>query len=220
VSKLNADYLDGLHGSGYLRLGTTNSEAAPSSLSNSTGTPLALQAPAGMAPLAVSNSTEVANLNATYVEGLTAGQFGAVDSANFSVPSMPCTPISSALFTCPQFSVFGAVSGVSASNGTVAAVDTLSPNVPLFARDLSVSVTTAPAVFAFQVSVSINDTPAAPLCVISGASTTCTDSANLVPVPPGSRIAITVQNLVPIAPVGSTPAENVLVGFRLSPQRP
>jgi hypothetical protein len=220
VPKLNADFLDGLHGSGYLRLGTANSESAPSSLSNSAGTPLSLQAPSGKAPLAVSNSTEIANLDSNYLEGLTAGQFGAVDSANISVPPEPCTPIDPVNDACPTFVAFGSVSGVNASSPAVAAVDTLSPNMALLARDLSVSVTAAPGPLVFLVGVSINDSLAAPLCSITGSSTTCADSADLVPVPAGSRIAIFVQNLVPIAPnTPSTPAENVLVGFRLSPQR-
>jgi hypothetical protein len=221
VPKLNADLLDGAHGSGYLRLGTPSSESALSSLSNSTGTPLSLQAPAGKAPLAVSNSTEIANLNSNFLEGLTAGQFGAVDSANISVPPVACTPIDLVNDICPTFVAFGSVSGVNTSTPTAAAVDTLSPNMDLLARDLSVSITTAPGPLTFLVGVSINDSPAAPLCSIAGSSTTCADSAALVPVPAGSRIAIFVENVTPIAPnTPNTPAENVLVGFRLSPQRP
>jgi hypothetical protein len=212
VSKLNADYLDGLHGSGYLRLGTDSSESTPSSLSNSTGTPLSLHAPSGKAPLAVSNSTEIANLNSNYLGGLTAGQFGAVDSANISFPSVPCPPPAN---VCPTFGFFGPVSGVSAANATEAAVDTLSPNMALVARDLSVQITAAPGSFVFQVGVLINGGTFAPLCVITGASTTCNDSQDEVPVPPGSRIAIQILVLVGVA--ASSPAENVLVGFRLAP---
>jgi hypothetical protein len=56
-------------------LGKANKETSTASLSNSKGTPLALSAPAGKAPLTVSNSVLVPKLNATELDGDTAAAF-------------------------------------------------------------------------------------------------------------------------------------------------
>jgi hypothetical protein len=53
-------------------LGRGNHETSTASLANSRGTPLSLSAPKGKAPLTVNRSTEVKNLNANYVGGLSA----------------------------------------------------------------------------------------------------------------------------------------------------
>jgi len=53
-------------------LGRTNHESSTALLVTSRGTPLSLSAPKGKAPLAVNRSTEVKNLNAEYVGGLSA----------------------------------------------------------------------------------------------------------------------------------------------------
>jgi hypothetical protein len=55
-------------------LGGANTESTEASLSNSTGTPLALDAPSGHAPLAVNRTVQINNLNAQYLGGHTATQ--------------------------------------------------------------------------------------------------------------------------------------------------
>ncbi len=53
-------------------LGRSNTASTPTTLTNTSGTALSLRAPAGEPPLAVSNSTRVARLNADRLDGLTA----------------------------------------------------------------------------------------------------------------------------------------------------
>ena len=53
-------------------LGKANTETTQATLTNSKGIALKLAAPAGTAPLKVSNSTLVAGLNAQYLSGMTA----------------------------------------------------------------------------------------------------------------------------------------------------
>lgn len=55
-------------------LGRSNTAASVSSLRSGSGTPLSLRAPTGHAPLAVNSSTEVKQLNAAMVGGLSARQ--------------------------------------------------------------------------------------------------------------------------------------------------
>jgi hypothetical protein len=55
-------------------LGRANHETSTASLSDTTGTPLALSAPTRKAPLAVSNKTMVRNLNAQYLGGQTSSE--------------------------------------------------------------------------------------------------------------------------------------------------
>jgi len=69
---------------GSFLLGKANAETAKASLSNSQGTPLALSAPPGKAPLAVSRNTLVKNLNAEYLGGLSSTQLQATGGAGFS----------------------------------------------------------------------------------------------------------------------------------------
>ncbi len=57
-------------------LGRANSESTGASLSTSSGSPLALNAPSGHAPLAVNQRVQVNNLNAQYVGGRSAAQLG------------------------------------------------------------------------------------------------------------------------------------------------
>jgi hypothetical protein len=66
-----AGFADAATGGTFI-LGKANRETSTASLSDSRGTPLALSAPAGKAPLAVNRSVMVKNLNAQYVGGLTA----------------------------------------------------------------------------------------------------------------------------------------------------
>jgi hypothetical protein len=56
-------------------LGKANKATSVTSLSDSAGTALALSAPGGRPPLTVSNSTQVRNLNASYLDGDRAGAF-------------------------------------------------------------------------------------------------------------------------------------------------
>jgi hypothetical protein len=51
-------------------LGRSNTESSKATLTNTTGTPLSLRAPAGKAPLQVSNEVKVARLNADTVDGI------------------------------------------------------------------------------------------------------------------------------------------------------
>jgi hypothetical protein len=68
VPSLNADLLDGRDSTGFLRLGTTNS-SPQTVLTNPDGVPFRLNAKAGSAPLQVSNTVKVANLNADLLDG-------------------------------------------------------------------------------------------------------------------------------------------------------
>ena len=56
-------------------LGRGNTASTTSTLTNTRGTALSLAAPAGRAPLAVSNGTKVARLNADTVDGLSSESF-------------------------------------------------------------------------------------------------------------------------------------------------
>jgi len=56
-------------------LGKANKATSVTSLTNSAGTALALSAPGGKPPLTVSNSTQVGNLNASYLDGDRAAAF-------------------------------------------------------------------------------------------------------------------------------------------------
>ena len=66
-----AGFADAATGGNFI-LGKANHETSTASLSDSRGTPLALSAPAGKAPLAVNRNVMVKNLNAHYLGGLTA----------------------------------------------------------------------------------------------------------------------------------------------------
>jgi hypothetical protein len=66
-----AGFADAATGGTFI-LGKANSESSTASLSNSKGTPLKLTAPANVAPLAVSGTALVPNLNANYLGGLSA----------------------------------------------------------------------------------------------------------------------------------------------------
>jgi hypothetical protein len=60
---------------GTFLLGQSNPESAKATLSSSAGTPLALKAPSGAAPLQVNRKILVRNLNADYLAGLHASAF-------------------------------------------------------------------------------------------------------------------------------------------------
>jgi hypothetical protein len=59
----------------YVALGARNSTTATTTITNSAGTPLALNAKSGSAPLAVNSSKVVSKLNADYVDGVSASAF-------------------------------------------------------------------------------------------------------------------------------------------------
>lgn len=65
-------------------LGKANAESSAASLSNSAGTPLALSAPSGKAPLAVNRNVMVKNLNAQYVGGLSAASLQVTGGDGFT----------------------------------------------------------------------------------------------------------------------------------------
>jgi hypothetical protein len=71
-----AGIADAATGGAFL-LGKSNTENAKATLANTKGTPLALSAPRGKAPLAVNRKTLVQNLNAQYLGGLSAGDLKA-----------------------------------------------------------------------------------------------------------------------------------------------
>ena len=76
-------------------LGRANKETSPATLANTRGTPLALSAPAGRAPLAVNRRALVKNLNAQFVGGLgsaqleSTGGFGVTNSAPLTNAGAP-----------------------------------------------------------------------------------------------------------------------------------
>jgi hypothetical protein len=70
-----------------LILGGTGHESSAASLVNSRGTALSLSAPKGKAPLAVNRGTEVKNLNAEYVGGLSAGSLRMAGGDGFTGPN-------------------------------------------------------------------------------------------------------------------------------------
>jgi hypothetical protein len=65
-------------------LGQANKEAATASLASSKGTPLSLRAPSGDAPLAVSGTKMVNNLNAQFTGGLTGAQLQSTGGDGFT----------------------------------------------------------------------------------------------------------------------------------------
>ena len=67
-------------------LGKANSESGTASLNSSRGTPLALNAPANTAPLAVSRQTMVKNLNAQFVGGLSAASLKPAGGDGYKLP--------------------------------------------------------------------------------------------------------------------------------------
>ena len=68
-------------------LGKANKETSTASLADSRGTPLALSAPAGKAPLAVNRNVMVKNLNAQYLGGRTATGLAVTGGEGFTAPS-------------------------------------------------------------------------------------------------------------------------------------
>ena len=87
-----AGFADAATGGAFI-LGKANKETTTASLSDSRGTPLALSAPAGKAPLTVSRAVLVKNLNAQYLGGLTATGLAVTGGEGFTPPATN-TPIS------------------------------------------------------------------------------------------------------------------------------
>jgi len=74
VDRLNADLLDGVDATGFARIGTT-STGARTTLANPDGVPLRLTSKAGSAPLQVTSSAKVGNLNADLLDGFDSDDF-------------------------------------------------------------------------------------------------------------------------------------------------
>ena len=81
-----AGFADAATGGTFL-LGKANTETSTASLSDSKGTPLALSAPPGKAPLAVNRHVMVKNLNAQYLGGMTAKGLAVAGGENFTAPN-------------------------------------------------------------------------------------------------------------------------------------
>lgn len=81
-----AGFADAATGGTFI-LGSANKETSTSSVADSKGTPLALAAPAGKAPLAVNRTVMVKNLNAEYLSGLTATGLAETGGEGFTGPS-------------------------------------------------------------------------------------------------------------------------------------
>src|SRR5215472_7391049 len=81
-----AGFADAATGGNFI-LGKANQETSTASLSDAKGTPLALSAPAGKAPLAVNRNVMVHNLNAQYLGGLTAAGLAATGGEGFTAPN-------------------------------------------------------------------------------------------------------------------------------------
>ena len=79
-------------------LGRTNKATTTTTISNSKGTPLALTAKKGSAPLKVSSSTKVAGLNADQLDGLSSSSFARSTGRTGVVLS----PEPGAAATCPN----------------------------------------------------------------------------------------------------------------------
>jgi hypothetical protein len=91
-----AGFADAATGGTFI-LGKANNETSTASLSNSKGTPLKLSAPAGVAPLAVSGTALVPNLNANYLGGLSAADLQPTGGDGFTPynSSIPLGPLGS-----------------------------------------------------------------------------------------------------------------------------
>lgn len=85
---------------------------------------------------------------------------------------------------------FGAPSGISTS-GTLAAAQTLSPNVACTAQNLAVSITAAPGGTKTRVfAINVDGSDTAVTCTVTSAATTCDSAAATALIPAGSLIAI------------------------------
>jgi hypothetical protein len=106
---------------------------------------------------------------------------------------------------------YGAASGTSGANATEATVSTLSPDLNLMARDLSVKLTAAPGASNVRVfTLMVNGASTNLTCTIFDPATTCTSSGP-VSVPAGSTLSL--QDFAGFA--GTTTAD-ALFAFRLT----
>jgi len=92
-----AGFADAATGGAFI-LGKANKETSTATLANPNGTPLALSAPAGKAPLAVNRAVMVKNLNAQYLGGLTATGLAetggeGVPGPNHEIPISSAAPV-------------------------------------------------------------------------------------------------------------------------------
>ena len=196
-------------------LGHANTEKATSGLASSgKGPALSLKTSSSTyAPMAVGSKQLVSNLNVSYLGGLAGSGLGGVESSSLPVPASSCH----AGVPCTT-DLWGPISGVSQGFGAQFAADTLTPGTPLVARDLSVSVTSAPGPGdSVTVIVSVDDADTAFSCQVAGGTTSCTDTSDAEQIMAGSRISLLVETT--IAPRSSLPLESVAVAFRLEAER-
>jgi hypothetical protein len=107
---------------------------------------------------------------------------------------------------------YAGVSGVTPTATSQPDATSLSPNVPLVARDFIVRFTSPPeAGQTVGALLHVNATPAALDCLVNGPSTdvTCTDPSTFA-VPPGSELVLEAFN-------GTSVTQDFRVGFRLTP---
>ncbi|MDA8067925.1 MAG: hypothetical protein M0T77_04855 [Actinomycetota bacterium] len=140
--------------------------------------------------------------NATDLAGAPATDYGAVMSGRVNSLTTSGTD-------------YGAASGTSTANSTESNVYTLSPNLNLQARDLSVMLTADPGTgLGREIFLEVNGTPTTLACDMSGAPTslpTCT-AAGPVSVPAGSTLSIGDMTLYG----KSANTADALFGFRLT----
>jgi|GEM_PF-4867217 len=197
-----------------LLLGRKNTSSASTYLTSERGSALRLNAPAGVPPLAVGNTTEVRNLNAGFLDGRNARAFVSVQMARISdIPSEPsCTNRAPCTYRS-----YGAPGGITIADAMKSNVQMLSPSQPMVLRELSVRLTSALNPSEAYVSVQVNGGSGTP----GGEEVTCEISVGMacsspvaVLVPAHSLLSIEVLE------VQGTPAisqESALITYVLSP---
>jgi hypothetical protein len=196
-----------------LLLGHGNTARATSGLTNSGKSPaLSLKTSAKYAPLSVSSKRLVSNLNVSYLGGVAGSGLGSAQSSSMPVAAaachngLPCT-----------LELWSPVSGISQGFGAPFAADTLTPDVALVARDLTVSITSAPpdAGDSITVFLGVNDVNTTFACQVANGSVSCADTTGTVRIPAGSRISLEIEST--ISPGSSLPLESVDIALRLGP---
>ena len=162
---------------------------------------------------------KIHGLNASYLQGLAAASFGAIESARvLSVP--PASGCTNTVGHEPPCIVrfFGSVSGLSTASSAADDVLSLSPDQYTRIRGLAVEATGPPGGSSVSVGVSYMDTAGVHVvseCGISSVLTTCVQALGLKVIPPGSPICVEIDEYYGVGV--SVPSESVLVGFRMSP---
>lgn len=107
---------------------------------------------------------------------------------------------------------YGAASGISNASGTISSVETLPPDIPLEARDLSVQLTAAPGTGNTRaIFVLVNG--AGEGCEITGSATSCTISG---PLNVGAASAGSTLAIYDDVEAGTPAAADALFAFRLT----